>query len=240
MKKAKEKIPHNILIEWTEHIITSIGNQPTLSDFQKWLEVQAQVCDKINRENVHKPFNNWNTFGQNSNSISRINNNIDNRNINAMNQFSNNLSNNWKKNSLHSSRIANQHGQPPFPPRKDANQSNKYCEKCKGGHTLAICPDYQKCSPDQRYEIVSKKNFCLNCPSTSPSTKRCQPCKGFHHTTLHDPSKQNMRPTSALSTNNSNQPTQNLASRQTQQFFQQQNQNKITDTVSSKKSQNTR
>ena len=52
MKKAKEKVPHNILIKWTEHIITSIGNQPTVSDFRKWLEVQAQVYDKINRENV--------------------------------------------------------------------------------------------------------------------------------------------------------------------------------------------
>ena len=33
MKKAKEKIPH-ILIKWTEYTITSIGNQPTASDFQ--------------------------------------------------------------------------------------------------------------------------------------------------------------------------------------------------------------
>ena len=100
MKKAKEKIPHNILIKRTEYTITSIGNQPTISDFQKWLEVQAQVYDKINRENVTKPFNNWNTFGQNNSNISQINNNNDNRNSNAMNQFSNNSQNNWKKNSL--------------------------------------------------------------------------------------------------------------------------------------------
>ena len=33
MKKAKEKIPNNILIKCTEHTITSIGNQPTVSDF---------------------------------------------------------------------------------------------------------------------------------------------------------------------------------------------------------------
>ena len=125
MKKAKEKFPHNILIKWTEYTITSIGNQPTVSDFQKWLEVQAQVYDKINRKNVHKPFNNWNTFGQNNINISRINNNNDNRNSNAMNQYSKNSQNNWKQNSLHSSRPANQHGQPPFPPRIDADQSNK-------------------------------------------------------------------------------------------------------------------
>ena len=150
IKKAKEKIPHNILINWREHTITSIGNPPTLFEFQKWLEVQAQVYDKNNRENVHKPFNNLNTFGQNNNNISRININNDNRNSNAINQFSDNSPNNWKQNSLHSSRPANQHGQPPFPPRKDPDQSNKYCEKCKGSHILATCPEYQKCLPDQR------------------------------------------------------------------------------------------
>ena len=165
MKKTKEKIPHIILIKWTEYTITSIGNQPTVSDFQKWLGVQAQVYDKINTENVHKPFNNWNTFGQNSNSISRINNNNDNRNSNAMNQFCNISQNNWKLNSLHSSRPANQRAQPPFPPRKDADQSNKSCEKSKGSHILATCPEYQKCAPDQRYDLVSKNNFCSICLS---------------------------------------------------------------------------
>ena len=159
MKKAKEKFPPKVLIKWTEHTITSIGNQPTLSEFQNWLEVQSKVYDKINRENAHKPFNNLNTFSQNNNSISRINKNNDNRKSNAMNQFFNNSANDWKHNSWHSSRPKNQHGQPPFPPRKDADQSNKSCEKCKGSHLLATCPEYQKCSPDRRYEIVSKNNL---------------------------------------------------------------------------------
>ena len=163
-----------------------------------------------------------------------------------MNQFSKNSQNNWKQNSLHSNRLANQHGQPPFLPRKDADQSNKSCEKCKGNHILATCPEYQKCAPDQRYDIVSKNNLCSNCLSNKhfkqscPSTKRCQTCKGFHHTTLHDPSKQVKRPTAAFSTSNPNQQTQKLASSQTQPSFQQQNQNKSTDTLSSKKSQHTR
>ena len=246
IKKAKEKIPRNFLIKWTEYTIRTIGNKPTVSDFQKWLEVQAQVYDKNNRENVNRLFNNWNSSGQNNNNISRINNNNDNRNSNAMNQFSNNSQNNWKQNSLHSSRPANQHGQPPFLPRKDADQSNKSCEKCKGSQILATCPEYHKCAPDQRYDIVCKNNLCSNCLSNKhfkqscPSTKRCQTCKGFHHATLHDPSKQVQRPTAAFSTSNPNQPTQNLASPQTPPSFQQQNQNKSTDTVSSKNCRHTR
>ena len=173
MKKAKEKMPINILIKWTEYTITSIGNQPTVSDLQKWLEVQAQVYDKINRENVNKPFNNWNTFGQNNNKSSQIYNNNDNRNSNAMNQFSNNSQNNWKQNSLHSSRPANQHDQPPFLPRKDADQSKKSCGKCKGSHILATCPEYQKCAPDQRYDIVSKSNLCSKCLSNKHFKQLC-------------------------------------------------------------------
>ena len=99
MKKAKEKVPHNILINWTEDKITSIGNQTKLSEFQKWLEVQSHVYDKINREKAHKPFNNLNTFSQINNSISRINSNKDIRN--SYESFFNNPANNWKQNSWH-------------------------------------------------------------------------------------------------------------------------------------------
>ena len=63
-----------------------------------------------------------------------------------MNQFSNSSTNNWKQNSLHSSRPANQHCQPSFPPREDTDQSNKSCEKCKGSRILATWPEYKKCS----------------------------------------------------------------------------------------------
>ena len=211
-------------------------NQPSLI-FRSGLKYRPKYTTKINRETVNKPFNNWNTIGQNNNNISRINNNNDNRNSNAMNQFSNNSQNNWKQNSLHSSRPANQHGQPPFLPRKDADQSYKSCENCKRSYILATCPEYQKCAPDQRYDFVIKNNLCSNClgnkhfKQSCPSTKRCQTCKGFHHTTLHDPWKQFKRPTAAFSTSNPNQPTPNLASPQTQPSYQQQNQNKSTNTV---------
>ena len=99
--------------------------------FKKRLEVQAQVYDKISRENAHKPFNNLNIFGQNKKNISRINNSKDNRNSNAMNQFSNNSAYNWKQNSWHSSHSANQHGQPAFRSRKNTDQSDKFVKNAK-------------------------------------------------------------------------------------------------------------
>ena len=98
---------------------------------------------------------------------------------------------------------------PPFPPLNNANQAKRSCEKCRGNHILATCPDYQKCSPSQRFDIVSKSNLCSNCLSNKhkkqncPSTKRCQTCSGYHHTTLHDPAKIITRPPDAFATSNS-------------------------------------
>ena len=82
------------------------------------------------------------------------------------------------------------------------------CEKCKNNHSLAVCPEYQLCPPSERYSIVSKNSLGRNCLSnnhhkqTCPSTKRCQLCSGFLHTTLHDPVKQIKRPTAAFSREN--------------------------------------
>ena len=66
MKKVKEKIPRNILLKWTEHTVTSIETPTNLVEFQKWLEVEAHVYDKINRENFQQnnlPRNNLTNSG---------------------------------------------------------------------------------------------------------------------------------------------------------------------------------
>ena len=46
MKKAKEKIPQNILIKWTEYKITSIGNQPTVMIFRSGLKYRPKYTTK--------------------------------------------------------------------------------------------------------------------------------------------------------------------------------------------------
>ena len=96
--------------------------------------------------------------------------------------------------------------------------ANRSCEKCKSNHSLAVCPEYQLCPPSERYSIVSKNSLCTNCLSnkhhkqTCPSTKRCQVCSGFHHTTLHDPAKQIKRPTAAFSTEKAQKPQPTVSS----------------------------
>ena len=98
---------------------------------------------------------------------------------------------------------------PPFPPLNNANQPKRSCEKYRGNHIISTCPDNQKCSPSQRFDVVSKRNFCSNCLSDNhkkqncPSTKRCQICSGYHHTTLHVPGKLIKRPPAAFATSNS-------------------------------------
>ena len=57
-----EKVPHNILLKSTEHTVTSIKATATLVEFQKWLEVQAHVYDKIHSQNFQQnnlPSNNF-------------------------------------------------------------------------------------------------------------------------------------------------------------------------------------
>ena len=47
IKKAKEKTPHHLVLKWTEHCLTELSSDPTLVDFQQWLELQAQIYDKV-------------------------------------------------------------------------------------------------------------------------------------------------------------------------------------------------
>ena len=50
IKKAKEKTPHHLVLKWTEHCLTELSSDQSLVDFQQWLELQAQIYDKVSRE----------------------------------------------------------------------------------------------------------------------------------------------------------------------------------------------
>ena len=207
MKKAKEKVPRNILLKWTEHTVTLIETPTTLNEFQKQLEVQAHVYDKMNCETFHQNNirrNNFNSSGRLNNSDSHE------RNLSTQSSgFPAQPTNRNQSTTISSSGTPKPPSAPLFPPLNNANQPKRSCKKCRGNHILATCPDYQKCSPSQRFDIVSKSNICSNCLSNKhkkqncPSTKRCQTCSGYHHTTLHDPAKIIKRPPAAFATSNS-------------------------------------
>ena len=50
LKKAKEKVPYNILLKLTEHRLTITAEPASLRSFQQFLELDAQIYDTINRE----------------------------------------------------------------------------------------------------------------------------------------------------------------------------------------------
>ncbi|XP_053964104.1 uncharacterized protein LOC128867038 [Anastrepha ludens] len=58
-------------------------------------------------------------------------------------------------------------------------------------HNAFKCSPFMKLSSFQRYDVVKKKNLCLNCLGQNhtskqcPSTHRCQVCRESHHTLLH-------------------------------------------------------
>ena len=124
MKKAKEKAPHNILLKWTEHTVTSIETPTTLVEFQKWLEVQAHVYDKINRE----------SFQQNN---LRIINFIKSGNSNVSDNQARNLStqssgspaqptNQNQSTTISSSDAVKPPSAPPFPPQKQHKSAKAF------------------------------------------------------------------------------------------------------------------
>lgn len=65
------------------------------------------------------------------------------------------------------------------------------CEKCQQCHFLYHCPDFQKLSEQQRFEIVRSKRLCANCLRStdhfakSCPGKSCNRCSKKHHTLLH-------------------------------------------------------
>ena len=218
IKKAKEKTPHHLVLKWTEHCLTELNSDPTLVDFQQWLGLQAQIYDKVSRESNQRTISSQASKFVNSNNPQTKQYN-GNPSVSVNNASAENSRKQWN--------FGPQQKQPSISqnvPNKTFN-TKRSCEKCKQEHSIATCPEYQLCSPSDRYNLVSQNNLCTNCLSNKhhkqscPSQKRCQVCSGFHHTTLHDPAKQIKRPTAAFSTEvfSGNNPTASSSSKASSQ-----------------------
>ena len=159
-------------------------------DFQKWLELQAQIYDKVGRERNQRTIS--------SQASKFVNpNNLQTKPYNSNLPFSVNNASAGNSKKKHWN-FAPQQKQPSTSQKVPIKTFNtkRSCEKCKQEDSIATCPEYQLCSPGDRYNLVSQNNLSTNClrnkhhKQSCPSQKRCQVCRGFHHTTLHDPAKQ--------------------------------------------------
>ena len=56
LQKAKEKVPYNILLEWTEYRLTTRAEPASLRSFQQFLELHAQIYNTINRKQTFTSF----------------------------------------------------------------------------------------------------------------------------------------------------------------------------------------
>ena len=214
----KVKTPHHLVLKGTEHCLTDLSSDPTLVDFQHWFVLQAQIYDKVSRESNQKTISSQASKFVNSNNLQTKPNNS-NLAVSANNASPENSRKHWN--------FAPRQKQPSTSqnvPNKAFSTKRSY-KKCKQEHSIATCPEYQLCSPSDRYNLVSQNNFCTNCLSNKhhkqsrPSQKRCQVCSGFHNTTLHDPAKQIKRPTAAFSTEvfSGNNPTASSSSKPSRQ-----------------------
>ena len=53
----------------TEHCLTELSSDPTLVDFQQWLELQAQIYDKVSRESNQRTISSQASKFVNSNNL---------------------------------------------------------------------------------------------------------------------------------------------------------------------------
>ena len=139
------------------------------------LELQAQIYDKVSRESNQRTISSQASKFVNSNNL-------------QTKQFISNLSVSINsaspENSEKHRNFALQQKQPSTSqnvPNKTFN-TKRSCENCKQKHSIVTCPEYQCCSPGDRYTIVSKTNLSNKHHKKScPSQNRCQVCSGFHH-----------------------------------------------------------
>ncbi|XP_067638684.1 uncharacterized protein [Eurosta solidaginis] len=72
-----------------------------------------------------------------------------------------------------------------------AKRSDGACQLCGRDHSLRICAEYRKSSPEERLRAVLLHKYCPNCLSPFDrvdkcnSKYRCKRCQEKHHTTLH-------------------------------------------------------
>lgn len=72
---------------------------------------------------------------------------------------------------------------------------NSKCTLCDADHSIRICPEFRKFTPQQRIDFVFKNKYCNNCLASNHTKGNCKSkntcivCKKNHHTLLHIQSK---------------------------------------------------
>ena len=196
IEKPKKKVPRNLILKWTEHCLIEFRSDPSLAEFQQWLELQSQIYDKVNWENpMRNTFPNSKNFGSSSINPSTAYRNYTSQPLNSV------VVNQDRNQSVNCNRVCSRCQ--PILPRRNSTQT----DLAKNAKVITVSlSSFVLCPPSERYSIVSKNTLYTNCLSnkhhkqTCPSTKRSQVCSGFHHTTLHDTAKQIKCPTAAFST----------------------------------------
>ena len=138
------------------------------------LELQAQIYDKVSRESNQRTISSQASKFVNSNNL-------------QTKQYNSNLSV-----SITSASPENSGKHRNFALRQNSHQLPKTSRiklltqndfvRNANKNSNVTSPEYQCCSPGDRYTIVSKTNLSNKHHKQScPSQNRCQVCSGFHH-----------------------------------------------------------
>ena len=139
IKKGKEKTRHHLFQKWTEHCLTEFSSDPTLVDFQQWLELATKIYDKVSPESNQRTTSSQAPTYVNSNNL---------QTNQYKSQLSVSINNASPKNSRKHWNFAPQQKQPSTSqnvPNKTA-KTKQSCDKCKQEQSIAQCPECQLCS----------------------------------------------------------------------------------------------
>ena len=190
IRKAKEKTPHH------SFCLNELSSETTLVDFQLWLELQAQIYDKVSRESNQRILN--------SLLILSTRKTCKSSHTLAASQCQSTAHQPKTVENIGTFRLSKNNRQLHKTFRIKLLRQNDLVRSANKNatlpHALSISCAYQVIDTT----LSAKNNLCTNCLSNKhhkqscPSQKRCQVCSGFRHTTLHDPAKQIKRPTAAF------------------------------------------
>ena len=161
LKLIKTKLPDNFLMKWTKYAVRENDQNNNVQLFQEWLEIQAKVLERLQGEHSF--------LGTSA---------VKDQELMTQNQTS--LGSKQKTEMGSDINLTTKFQYP-----------SKKCFDCSQGH----CPRYQSLAPVEKNNLVKQHELCINSLSSRhsrnncTSERRCQQFRGFHHTSLHDPSR---------------------------------------------------
>ena len=190
VKMIARRLPNNLLLKWTSKssfFINELRRQPGFEDLRQFIEKQA---DKVNTTDMKELYEEM--MSEKQQPVAKKTQKEPKQPRVTVTTLATSAD--------FSARPAKQ--TPRTPAATPAPAPCYYCEK--SGHAIEKCFSFEKLSPKERFAAAKKRHLCFKCLGKGHSRfrcrGRCETCKFYHHTLLHDPEREKKEETTAAAT----------------------------------------